>query len=547
MKSNSLLKHKRLMCTTTNTRIPHLFTLLNQCSNIKHIHQTHAFIIFTGLDHDNLILTRFIDSCSSLRFSDYAFSVFTHHKPPPDIHLYNTMIKALSDSPSKAITLFNNIQATGLRPNNYSFPFALKAVVKLSAIEMGRQIHCQTIQTGLDLDLHVLTALIRMYASCARISDARKLFDGLRNRIKHVTLWNAMVAAYAKVGDLNNALALFESMTERNVISWTALISGYAQMDLPNEAITIFRKMQLQNVKPDEIAMLAALSACSRLGALELGVWIHNYINKHGLYTTVPLNNALIDMYAKSGKIGKALLVFENMKIKSVVTWTTMIAGLALHGLGREALDMFSRMEKARMKPNEITFIAILSACSHVGLVELGRYYFNIMKSRYEIEPRIEHYGCMIDLLSRAGYLQEAQQLLMKMPCEANAAIWGSLLAASNIYGDADLGECAMHHLIKLEPNNSGNYAILSNIYASLGRWKESGMLRKVMNDTGIKKMPGCSYVEVSNRVHEFIAGDMSHLDFDRIHQLQCKMIEQLKVAEHVQNGHFELFEFDER
>ncbi|KAK2641573.1 hypothetical protein Ddye_023336 [Dipteronia dyeriana] len=545
MESNSLfssiLKPKRL------TRIPHLFTLLKQCSNIIHIQQTHGLIICTGLDHDNLIVTRFIDSCSSLGFSDYAFSVFTHHKPRPDIHLYNTMIKALSDSPSKAISLFNNIQASGLRPNNYSFPFVLKAVVKLSAIEMGIQIHCQTIQTGLDLDVHLLTALIRMYASCACISDARKLFDGLCNRIKHVTLWNAMVAAYAKVGDLNNALALFECMTERNVISWTALISGYAQLDLPNEAITIFRKMQLQNVKPDEIAMLAALSACAQLGALELGVWIHNYINKHGLYTTVPLNNALIDMYAKSGKIGKALLVFENMKIKSVVTWTTMIAGLALHGLGREALDMFSRMEKARMKPNEITFIAILSACSHVGLVELGRYYFNIMKSRYEIEPRIEHYGCMIDLLSRAGYLQEAQQLLIKMPFEANAAIWGSLLAASNIYGDADLGECAMHHLIKLEPNNSGNYAILSNSYASLGRWKESGMLRKVMKDTGIKKMPGCSYVEVSNRVHEFIAGDMSHHDFDRIYQLQCKMIEQLKVAEHVQNEHFELFEFDER
>ncbi|KAH7560360.1 hypothetical protein JRO89_XS10G0005000 [Xanthoceras sorbifolium] len=533
------------MCTT----IPQFFNLLKQCSNIKHIHQTHGFMIVTGLDQDNLHLTRFIDSCSSLGFSDYAFSVFTHHKSRPDIHLYNTMIKALSQtqSPSKAVTLYNEIQASGLRPNNYSFPFALKAVIKLSAIEMGRQIHCQTIQTGLELDVHVLTALIRMYAFCARISDARKLFDRLSNRVRDVTLWNAMVAAYAKVGDLNNALALFECMTEKNVISWTALISGYAHMDLPNEAIAIFRKMQLQNVKPDEIAMLAALSACAQLGALELGEWIHNYINKHGFYMTVPLNNALIDMYAKSGKIGKALLVFENMKNKSVVTWTTMIAGLALHGLGREAVDMFSHMEKEKMKPNEITFIAILLACSHVGLVELGHYYFNIMKARYGIEPRIEHYGCMIALLSRAGYLQEAQQLVMRMPCEANAAIWGSLLAASNIYGDAELGEHAMQHLMKLEPNNSGNYAILSNIYASLGRWKESGMLRKLMRDTGVKKTPGCSYIEVSNRVHEFIAGDTSHPDFDRIYQIQCKIIEQLKVAEHVKNEHFGLFEFDER
>lgn len=543
--SSLLIIHKRLVCCTSAAD---LVTLLSQCkcADIKHLFAAHGFMIVRGLDQNNHLLSRFIDSCSSLGFSDYAYSIFTH-KSKPDVYLYNTTIKALcqTDNPLNAVILYNKIQASALRPDNYSFPFVLKAVVKLSTIELGREIHCQTVGTGLDSDVHVVAALIQMYASCKCIYDARKVFDELSLRVWNVAVWNTMVAGYAKVGDLNNARALFELMTEKNVISWTTLIAGYAQMDQPNEAITLFRRMQVENVKPDEIAMLAALSACAQLGAVELGEWIHNYIEQYGLNTIVPLNNALIDMYAKSGKIGKALQVFENMKNKSVITWTTMIAGLALHGLGREALDMFSRMERARVKPNEITFIAILSACCHVGLVELGHRYFNIMKSRYGIEPKIEQYGCMIDLLGRAGYLQEAEKLLRRMPFEANAAIWGSLLAASNIYGDVELGECALQHLIKLEPHNSGNYAILCNIYAILGRWNESGKIRKVMRDMGVKKMPGCSYIEVSKRVHEFVAGDTSHPDFDRLYQILCKINGQIKFAEHLQNEFSGVLESD--
>lgn len=191
--------------------------------------------------------------------------------------------------------------------------------------------------------------------------------------------------------------------------SWTTLISGYTQANNPSEAIKLFRRMQLENVKPDEIAILAVLSACADLGALHLGEWIHNYIEKQKLSMIVPLYNSLIDMYAKSGNISKALHLFENIKHNTVITWTTMISGLALHGLGEEALHVFACVEKeGRIKPNEVTFIAILSACSHVGLVELGRDYFTSMRSGYGIEPKVEHYGCMIDLLGRAGRLQEA-------------------------------------------------------------------------------------------------------------------------------------------
>lgn len=430
-------------------------------------------------------------------------------------------------------------------PDTYTFPFVLKVVTRLSAIRWGTQIHCQTLLTGLDYDVHVVIALVQMYSSCGCLGDAHQLFDGVNFR--NVALWNAMIAGYAKVGEVDKARGLLEHMPQchRNVISWTCVIAGYAQMDRPNEAIEVFRRMQLENVEPDEIAMLAVLSACADLGALQLGEWVHNYVGNRGLNQTVPLKNALIDMYAKSGKIGKAFQIFEDMKNKSVVTWTTMISGFALHGLGREAIEMFSRMQRDGVKPNDITFIAILSACAHVGLVKLCVWCFNTMRSTYGIKPKVEHYGCLIDSLGRAGFLHEAQELVRRMPFEANAAVWGSLLAASNIHRDLELGVCALQHLIKLEPYNSGNYVLLCNMYSSLGRWDESRMARKMMRDKDVKKMPGGSFIELNNRVYEFIAGDTSHPQFSMIEELLFGVDGKLKMIEYPQRDSVGSYEFD--
>lgn len=515
--------------------------LLKKCRSFQHFRQIHGFLVLRGLDQDNFLLNRLIEACFSLGFSHYGYSVF-ETKFEPDVYLFNTVIKCLcKESASRAVVVYRRIGLVGLRPDCYSYPFVLRAVVKLEAIDLGRQIHCQSLCSGLDWNMHVVTALIQMYSSCGCVSDARKVFGGVD--LKDVACWNAMIAGYVKVCDVENAQQLFDQMPVRNVISWTAVIAGLAQLNRPSEALDMFRRMQLENVEPDEVALSAVLSACAQLGALGLGKWIHNYVDKHGMDKTISLRNALIDMYAKSGDIDEALRVFESMKHKSVITWTAMISGLALHGLGREALDMFFRMERDSVKPNEITFIAILSACSHVGLVELGNWFFNIMESRYGIQPRVEHYGCMIDLLGRAGNLLEAQELLRQMPFEANAAIWGSLLAASNIHHDLELGELALRQLTRLEPWHGGNYSLLSNIYASSSRWKESGIIRKLMRDKGVKKMPGCSFIESKNRVEEFIAGDTSHPLFDKILEVLCVINEQLKVAIYEQNEFAELLE----
>ncbi|KAK7407817.1 hypothetical protein VNO78_09924 [Psophocarpus tetragonolobus] len=507
--------------------------LLCHCSNLSHLLQTQSFMLSRGLDQDDILLARLIHTSASLGFSSYSYSVFVYNRRP-SIFVYNNAIWALSSSsPTRAVSLFNAIRVLGLRPDSYSFPFVLKAVVFLSVVDVGKQIHCQAIVSGLDSHPSVVTSLVQMYSSFAHVSSARKLFDGATATFKDVSLWNAMLAGYAKVGDMSNARILFECMPEkdRNVVSWTALVSGYAQTDNPNEAITLFRIMLLHNVQPDEIAILAVLSACADLGALHLGEWIHNYIEKHKLRKIVSLCNSLIDMYAKSGDITKACKLFEKMKHRTIITWTTMIAGLALHGLGKEAIHAFSCMEKARVRPNEVTFIAILSACGHAGLVEQGRYYFASMRSKYGIEPKVEHYGCMIDLLGRTGCLQEAKELVREIPFEANAAVWGSLLAAANKYGDVALAAGALHHLRVLEPHNCGNYSLLSNTYAGLGRWKEARMVRKIMRDTCGEKVQGVSFIEVNNTVYEFIAGDKLNINFLDICDVLQSINRQLKTV----------------
>ncbi|WRX31928.1 Pentatricopeptide repeat - like 10 [Theobroma cacao] len=531
--------------------------LLKRCSNLKHVEQAHGFMVRTALDHDEILLSQFIEACSSLGFPGYAYSVFAFNSQPR-IYVFNTMIKALtlSHSAFEALHVYKSIARAKLRPDSYSFPFALKAVVDLQALRFGTQIHSQTVCAGLNANIYVATALIQMYSSCACVSDARKLFDQLTSvsrSIQDVALWSATIAGYAKVGNPDAAWDLLERMpqTQTNaeavMVCWTTVIAGYAQMDRPNEAIAVFRRMQLENVKPDEIAMLAVLTACAHLGAIQflLGECIHGYIHKHGFNQMIPLKNALIEMYAKSGDICKALQVFENLNHKTVITWTTIISALAFHGLGTLALQMFSRMERAQVQPNDITFIAVLSACTHVGLVDLGGCFFNTMSSRYGIQPKIQHYGCMIDLLGRAGYLREALELVSRMPFKPNAAIWGSLLAASNIHADAELGELALLHLVELEPWNSGNYALLSNIYASGGRWDKSVITRKMMRDQGVPKMPGRSFIQVSNRAHEFIAGDVSHPQYDRIHGILFNLNEQLKIVHHLLSEFDELLDFD--
>ncbi|KAM3362672.1 pentatricopeptide repeat-containing protein like [Capsicum galapagoense] len=520
--------------------------LLKSCSNENHIYQTHGFMIHHGLDQDNFILSQFFHTCSALGFVNYAYSILTSN-PNPNIDLHNTLISIFSRQQhlsDDAICLYKQARAIGLYPDTYSIPFVLNAAV--TCLITSRQIHCQAILTGLSNDVHVATSVVRIYSSFGCISDARKVFDEMRN--KDVGLWNAMIVGYVKAHDMDTAKYLFDNMPEKNVVSWTTVIAGYAQGNQFSQAIGVFRKMMSVEggAKPDEVTMLAALSACAHLGEHELGEWIHSYIIKHRLRRTVSLNNTLIDMYAKSGNVKKAVELFESMETRSVVTWSTVISALAVNGYGREALNMFSRMEMVGIRPNAVTLIAVLSACSHAGLVEEGRLYFKTMEEKHGISPDIRHYGCMVDLLGRAGYLDEAANMVKMMPFEANAAIWGSLLAAARSQGHVELGEQALQHLTEVEPHNSGNYSLVSNTYAALGRWSEARIARKIMRDTRIKKLPGGSFIKVKDTVNYFYSGDRSHSQCERMYRVLSLLNRESKTVLHEDYwGYEELLDVD--
>ncbi|KAK9733297.1 hypothetical protein RND81_04G058300 [Saponaria officinalis] len=437
-----------------------LISKLGLCSSLKPLYQLHGFLILTGFYNDDIILSKFIETCSRVGLSHYGHSVFKR-KYQPSIYVYNTMINSLSSDRSSAkesLFLFKNIRVVGLIPDSYTFPFVLKAVNRLLDGSVAKQVHGQVIRSGFQEDIHVAIALVRVYST-------------------------------------SGAHEIFESMKVKNVISWTSVISGYVHVKRPKEAIEIFQRMRGEGVELDEVALLAALSACVDLGALELGKWIHRFIDQHRLHMTVSLCNA-----------SKALQVFERMTYKNVVSWTTIILGLASH---------------AGTRPNEITFIGILSACSHVGLVESGRSYFNSMSCKYGITPKIQHYGCIIDLLGRAGSLQEAEDLVRSMPFNANAAIWGSLLASARTQGDSSLATKTLERLSILEPTNSGNYTLLSNTYATLGKWNEARLVRKTMRSSGLKKLTGGSFIEVNGCIHNFVAGIITNPEAKVIDQME--------------------------
>ncbi|PWA49424.1 tetratricopeptide repeat (TPR)-like superfamily protein [Artemisia annua] len=313
----------------------------------------------------------------------------------------------------------------------------------------------------------------------------------------------------------------------RNLVTWNSVINGFVLNGRVNETLSLFREMCEEGVEPDGFTLVSLLTACAEIGALALGKRVHTYMVKVGLVENLHAANALLDVYAKSGSIFEGEKVFGEMKEKSVVSWTTLIVGLAMNGFGIEAINLFKELERKRLTPSEITFVGVLYACSHCGMVDEGFDYFKRMKEEFGIEPRIEHYGCMVDLLGRAGRLQQAYEYIINMPLKPNAVIWRTLLGACTVHKHSDLAEVARARLLQLEPNHSGDYVLLSNLYASERRWSDVSNVRKEMLDQGIQKSPGHSLVELGNHVYQFTMGDTSHPQSEDIY---VKLIEITKL-----------------
>jgi pentatricopeptide repeat protein len=439
----------------------------------------------------------------------------------------------------EAMRLFNKMVGKGVKPNQFTLSTVVKACASNAYLEQGKQAHNYIIKMGFESDVVVQTALVHMYARCGSFEDARHVFDKMSERSTRT--WNAMITGHAQNRDMKKALKLFYEMSERDVVSWTAVIAGYAQNGYGDESLNVFNQMRKTGMKSDSFIMGSVLSACADLAALELGRQFHAYVVQSGFAMDIVVGSALVDMYAKSGSMEDACQVFDKMPQRNEVSWNSIITGCAQHGRGNDAVLLFEQMLQAGIKPNEISFVGVLSACSHTGLVNEGRGYFNLMTQNYGIVPDVSHYTCMIDLLGRAGCLDEAENFINGMPVEPDVSVWGALLGACRIHGNTELAKRIAEHLLGMEVQIAGIYVLLSNIYAAAGQWDDAAKVRKLMKDRGVMKQPGYSWIEVKTIMHAFVAGETSHPQLEEIHEFLESLSRKMKAAGYVPNKNFVL------
>ncbi|KAK9291332.1 hypothetical protein L1049_019277 [Liquidambar formosana] len=425
----------------------------------------------------------------------YASRVFRQTQYP-NILLLNSMIKgySLCGPFGESLHLFSLMKNRGICPDQYTFAPLIKSCSNLCDLKLGQGVHAEILVIGFDCHSSIRIGIIELYTTCGRMEEAKKVFDAMPRR--DVIAWNLMIRGFCKMGDVDMGLHLFRQMSERSIVTWNSMIASLAQSGKDKEALEVFCEMQDDGFELDEATVVTMLPVCTRLGAIDVGQWIHSYAESSGLSRDViSVGNSLIDFYCKCGILETARRIFNEIPRRNVVSWNAMISGLAFNGKGELGVDLFEEMMSKGLNPNEATFVGSLACCAHAGLVERGRVLFASMSANHRIEPKLEHYGCMVDLLGRSGYIKEAYGLIKSMPMKPNAALWGALLSASRTHGDVELAECAVKELINLEPWNSGNYVLLSNIYAEEGRWDEVEKVRVLMREKSVKKAPGHSAI----------------------------------------------------
>ncbi|XP_022739373.1 pentatricopeptide repeat-containing protein At3g29230 [Durio zibethinus] len=566
---------------------------LPKCNNLSHVKQLQAQIIKQNLHQHLYVAPKLISAFSLCRQITLALNVFNQIQDP-NVHLYNTLIRACvqNSQPSQAFSIFFEMQRNGILADNFTYPLLLKACTGLKMVEM---IHTQIEKNGFLSDIFVPNALIDSYSKCGELGikaalklftvmedrdvvswnsmmagfmkvgelrEARKLFDEMPER--DMVSWNTILDGYVKAGEMKEAFELFQKMPQRNVVSWstivmgyskagdmgmarvlfdkmpvktlvpwTIIISGYAEKGLAKEAVDLYDQMERNGMELDDGTFISILAACAESGLLAVGVKVHDSIKRLKFRCSIVVCNALVDMYAKCGSLDQAWSVFDGMPKRDLVSWNVMLHGFAMHGRGREALHVFSRMKNEGFQPDRVTFVGVLCACTHAGLIDEGVKYFYVMEKGYGIVPQIEHYGCMIDLLGRGGRLKEALRLVRSMPFKPNDIIWGTLLGACRLHDAVELAEKVLDHLLKLDPTDPGNYSMLANIFAVAGDWDSVASVRLRMKSRGVQKPSGASSIEIDNKVHEFTVFDRSHPKFDRIYQMIDRLGQELKQVVH--------------
>ncbi|KAH0466335.1 hypothetical protein IEQ34_006438 [Dendrobium chrysotoxum] len=524
-------------------------SLLSRCSSLHHLQQIHAHLTTHPLLSPAPLLHSLIRSAAAGGHLNYAGHLLQHFRPSSPIP-WNFLIQAQSKSPSsgESIRLFRLMLALdSVCPDKYTYTFILTSCCREPSPLAGDASHAMALKSGFAFDLFVANSLVNMHSEFGRLYSAQRAFEQMP--LKDSISWTNLIKGYAKQGKMDVARKLFDEMPQPNEVSWVILIAGYVKVGNYHDAVKLFNYMlQSSNDWPSEPVLVSVLSACTHIGALTQGRWIHAYIDKISLPMTVNITNALIDMYCKCGIIDSAKEVFGLALERDLLTWSCMISGLALHGSGDEALKVFREMVAYGVQPDSIAVLGVLNGCSHSGLVDEGCSIFYRMSQSWGITPEIEHYGCLIDLLGRAGQLQKALGIIFKMPVEPDIIIWRSLLSACRNYRNVELGERILDQIVRLDlTKQGGGHLLVSNLYAAAGRWEKVAKLRSRIRDGGEVQKPGWSCIEINGEVHEFVADDRLH---HQIVDIRRKLNEVLReVAEkggYVANTELVLFDLSE-
>jgi len=533
--------------------------------------------VFESIRSPSLVSWNSMISCCSLNgFLVDAMELFDDmvcSGMEPDLVTWNCLISghSLHGHNHKVFELCRGMQVKGLKPNSSTITSVLRAVSASTLIQFGKEIHGYVMRRGLECSVYIGTSLVDMYLKCCSFADARRFFDTMKHR--NVITWNSLISGYAYAGFLDKALELLKRMEgeglqpnlttwnglisgysmkgqsrqalvlirklkaiglKPNVVSWTAVISGCCQNEQYEDSLYFFTDMQKEGIEPNSATVATVLRACASLALLNKGAELHCFATRKGLDTDIYVATALIDMYSKSGNLRNAHQVFVKIQNKTLASWNAMIMGFAAYGGAKEASLLFDEMRKLGVEPDGITFTALLSSCRHSGLITEGWKYFDEMKNRYQVTPRLEHYASMVDLLARGGYLDEALDFIQDMPFEPDASLWGALLGACRTHRNLEIAELAAKHLFKLEPHNSANYLLMMSLYAHEKRWEDVENMRNAMNAAGLKSKGGWSWIHIGQTVHVFSVEGKQHPDTGEIYFELYQLVSEMRKLGYV-------------
>ncbi|KAM7508938.1 hypothetical protein LguiA_019391 [Lonicera macranthoides] len=481
--------------------------------DLKYGRYVHEYMMRNGYECDTTasnILINMYAKCGNLLVARETFDQMKCR----DLVSWNSLINGYirNGSCEEAMKIFNMMKMD-LKPDFVTYLTLLSMCAQLIKVDHAKELHCDIMKLGIDSSLVVCNALVDMYAKCGKIADSLKQF---------------------------------EEMKSRDIITWNTIIAACVHSEECDLGFKMICRMRMEGQMPDGATILGTLPICSQLSAKRQGKEIHGYIFKMGFESDVPIGNALIELYSKCGSLKHSLLVFDHMKSKDVVTWTALISAYGLHGEGKKALRAFEEMKRIGIFPDHIAFVAIIYSCSHSGLVEEGRACFDQMKKDYNIEPKIEHYACVVDLLSRSGLLAEAEEFIHSMPMKPDTSIWGALLSVCRASGDIKLAERVSKHIIELNSNDTGYYVLVSNVYATLGKWDQVRTIRKSLKTRGLVKDQGFSWLEIQNRVYVFGSGNRFFEQYEEVHKLLKKLSSLMAKEGYVANLEFALHDVEE-